>query len=58
MNTVGLAKAIMKLGEVRPASPLKEIGACQEVFRHERFVRAACAPAPPWSTAAGPSTSW
>ena len=41
MNTVGLAKAIMKLGEVRPASPLKEIGACQEVFRHERFVRAA-----------------
>jgi 2-polyprenyl-3-methyl-5-hydroxy-6-metoxy-1,4-benzoquinol methylase len=41
MNTVGLAKAIMKLGAVRPASPLKEIGTCQELFRHERFTRAA-----------------
>jgi SAM-dependent methyltransferase len=41
MNTVGLAKAIMKLGEVRPTSPQKEIGTCQELFRHERFMRAA-----------------
>jgi 2-polyprenyl-3-methyl-5-hydroxy-6-metoxy-1,4-benzoquinol methylase len=41
MNTVGLAKAIMKLGEVRPTSPHKEIGTCQELFRHDRFRRAA-----------------
>jgi SAM-dependent methyltransferase len=41
MNTVGLAKAIMKLREARPASPLGEIGTCQELFHHERFVRAA-----------------
>jgi SAM-dependent methyltransferase len=40
MTTVSLAKAIMKLGEVRPISPLTEIGTCQELFRHERFVRA------------------
>jgi SAM-dependent methyltransferase len=40
VNTVGLAKAIMKLGEVRPTSPLKEIGTCQELFHHERFMRA------------------
>lgn len=40
MNTVSVAKAIMKLGEVHPASPHKEIGACQELFWHERFVSA------------------
>jgi SAM-dependent methyltransferase len=40
MNTATLAKAIMKLGEVRPASPDREIGTCQELFRHERFVLA------------------
>jgi len=40
MSTVGLAKAFMKLGEVRPISPLNKIGTCQELFRHERFIRA------------------
>ena len=41
MSTIGLAKAVMKLGAVRPVSPQKEIGGCQELFRHERFMRAA-----------------
>ena len=41
MNTVVLAKALMKLSEARPASPAKEIGTCQELFHHERFTRAA-----------------
>jgi SAM-dependent methyltransferase len=41
MNTTALAKAIMKLGEVRPTSPQKDIGTCQELFHHERFTRAA-----------------
>src|SRR6185369_8079866 len=40
MNTVGLAKAIMKLSEARPPSPLRQVGALQEVFRHDCFVRA------------------
>src|SRR6185369_14686777 len=41
MNTVVLAKALMKLSEARSASPAKEIGTCQELFHHERFTRAA-----------------
>ncbi|HKR39963.1 MAG TPA: class I SAM-dependent methyltransferase [Paraburkholderia sp.] len=41
MNTTGLAKAIMKLREVRPTSPQKDIGGCQELFHHQRFTGAA-----------------
>jgi len=40
MSTVDLAKAIMRLGEVRPLSPANGIGTCQELFRHERFAKA------------------
>jgi 2-polyprenyl-3-methyl-5-hydroxy-6-metoxy-1,4-benzoquinol methylase len=38
MNTVQIAKAVMKLTPVYPDSPEQKIGGLQEIFRHDAFV--------------------